>query len=104
MNRTRPSIQQDFVLRYSGVEIHDTARKHGVSDADILHAIAHAIEVLDLEPDADPPKVLAIGPDTAANLLEVVWLELDADRDLVIHAMPLRATFFSLLSDQEPRP
>ena len=71
------------------MEIHKTAHKHGIGDADILHAIAYAIEVLDLEPDADPPKVLAIGPDTAANLLEVIWLVLD-DRNLAIHAMPLR--------------
>ena len=56
------------------------------------------------DPDADPPKVLAIGPDTAANLLEVIWLELDDDRDLVIHAMALRTTFFSLIPNQEPRP
>lgn len=50
------------------------------------------------------PKVLAIGPDTAANLLEVIWLELDDDRALVIHAMALRTTFSSLLPNQEPRP
>ena len=86
------------------MEIHESARKHGVNDDDIWHAIAHAIEVLDLDPDADPPKVLAIGPDTAANLLEVIWLELDDDRDLVIHAMALRTTFSSLLPNQEPRP
>ncbi len=86
------------------MEIYDTARKHGISDADILHAIAHAVEVVDLEPDADPPKVLGIGPDIAANLLEVIWLELDDDRDLVIHAMPLRSMFFSLLPDEELRP
>ena len=86
------------------MEIHKAAHRHGVSDEDILHAIAYAIEVLDLEPDADPPKVLAIGPDTAANLLEVIWLVLDDDRVLVIHAMPLRPTFFSLLPDEEPHP
>ncbi len=86
------------------MEIHESARKHGVSDNDIWHAIAHALEVFDIDPDADPPRVLAIGPDTAANLLEVIWLELDDDRDLVIHAMALRPTFFSLLPDEEPRP
>ena len=64
----------------------------------------HAIVVVDLDPDADPPKVLAIGPDTAGNLLEIIWLELDDDRSLVIHAMPLRPTFFDLLPDEEPRP
>ena len=57
---------------------------------------SHAITVFDLEPDADPPKVLAIGPDPAGNLLELIWLELE-DINLVIHAMPLRAQFYNLL-------
>lgn len=84
------------------MEIHEAAHKHGVTAEDILHALAHAITVIDLEPDADPPKVLAIGPDRAGNLLEVFWLELVDDRDLVIHAMALRRTFFDLLPDEEP--
>lgn len=86
------------------MEIHNTARKHGITDLDILHAVTHAIAVLDLEPDADPPKVLAFGPDPAANMLEIIRLELADDRDLVIHAMPLRPMFFSLLPDEEPHP
>ncbi len=49
-----------------------------------------------LDPDADQPKVLTIGPDRAGNLLEVIWLQLDGV-DLVIHAMQLRPTFFDLL-------
>ncbi|MPZ54050.1 MAG: hypothetical protein GEU79_15180 [Acidimicrobiia bacterium] len=52
---------------------------------------------MDLEPSADPPKILAIGPDHAGNLLEIIWLELADDDDLVIHAMPLRLTFYHLL-------
>ena len=40
---------------------------------------------------------LAIGPDHAGNLLEIIWLELADDVDLVIHAMPLRPTFYDLL-------
>lgn len=79
------------------MEIYRTAHKHGSSDADILHALDNAITVVDLEPDADPPKVLAIGPDRAGNLLEVIWLELANDAQLVIHAMPLRPTFYDLL-------
>jgi hypothetical protein len=79
------------------VEIHRSARKHGVTDDVILHALAHAITVIDLEPDADPPKVLAIGPDMAGNLLEVIWLELADEVNLVIDAMPLRPAFYHLL-------
>ncbi len=44
--------------------------------------------------------MLAIGPDQAGNLLEVIWLELADDVELVIHAMALRSTFYDLL----PRP
>ena len=40
---------------------------------------------------------LAIGPDQAGNLLEVIWLELAGDAQLVIHAMALRPTFYDLL-------
>lgn len=79
------------------MEIHRSARKHGISDVAVLHALDHALTVIDLEPDADPPKVLAIGPDHAGNLLEIIWLELAEDVDLVIHAMPLRPTFYELL-------
>jgi hypothetical protein len=79
------------------VEIHDSARKHGIDGDTILHALAHAIAVVDLDPDADPPKGLAIGPDRAGNLLEVIWLELADDVQLVIHAMALRPTFYDLL-------
>lgn len=85
------------------MDIHDAARKHEVSDDDIRHAVAHAVTVVGLEPDADPPKVLAIGPETTGNMLEVIWLELDDNRELVIHAMALRRTFFDLLPDEESR-
>ncbi len=79
------------------MEIHASARKHGIDDAVIRHAFDHAITVIDLEPETDPPKVLAIGPDPAGNLLEIIWLELADGINLVIHAMPLRPTFYDLL-------
>ena len=85
-----------FVLRYSDVDFHRSAFKHGHNESSIIHAVDNAITTIDLEPDADPPKVLTIGPDLAGNLLEVIWLQLDGV-DLVIHAMRLRPTFFDLL-------
>ena len=81
------------------VDVRESARKHGISDEDLSHAIEHAVTVVELEPDADPPKVLPVGPDGAGRFLEVIWLELDRG-DLVIHAMPLRPNFFDLLPDQ----
>jgi uncharacterized DUF497 family protein len=83
------------------VEIHRSASKHGISNATIHHAIDHAIVVVDLEPDAEPARVLAIGPDEAANLLEIIWLELANEMLLVIHAMPLRPAFRELLPGRE---
>ena len=90
-----------IVLRYGDVEIHRSAHKHGIDDAAIRHAVEHALAIIELEPDADPPKVLAIGPDHAGNLLEVIWLELAGDLELVIHAMPLRTMFYDLLPRRE---
>jgi hypothetical protein len=82
------------------MEIHRSARKHGVSDSTIEHAVSRTV-IVDLEPDGDPPRVLATGPDSAGNLLEIIWIELDAQREVVIHAMGLRPTFHDPLSDWE---
>ena len=79
------------------MEFHSSAHRHGYDEHAILHAIRNALTVIDLEPEADPPKVLGIGPDPAGNLLEVVWLELDDEVELVIHSMPLRPSFYDLL-------
>lgn len=79
------------------MEFHRSAFKHGSDASAILHAIDHAVTVIDLEPDADPPKVLAIGPDEAGNFIEVIWLDLDNTVELVIHAMALRPLYYNLL-------
>jgi hypothetical protein len=79
------------------VEIHGSAYRHGYDDADILHALEQVLVVVDLDPEGDPPRMLAIGPDQAGNFLEVIWIELADDRSMVIHAMALRAVFYDLL-------
>ena len=86
-----------FVIQYSSVEIHRSARKHGYNDQEILHALEHAMAVFDLDLEGDPPRVLAIGPDPSGNMLEVIWLELSDGERLVIHAMALRPAYFTLL-------
>ena len=83
------------------MEFHESSAKHGIARAAIVHAIEHAVVVVDLEPDADPPPVLAIGPDDAGNLLEIIWLEFADDRQVVIHAMRLRPVFYDLLPGGE---
>ncbi len=65
-------------------------------DGDIVHAVEHALVVADLD-EGPPLRVLLIGPDRAANILEVIALEFDDGRVLVIRAIPLRATYHHLL-------
>jgi len=77
------------------VEIHPSARRHGIADDDILHAIEHSRVVDDL--GEDPDRWLVIGPDRAANLLEVIVLITAEGDELTIHAMPLRAVYRKLL-------
>lgn len=83
------------------MEIHRSARRHGVAEEDIRHAAEFALVVVDLEPDAEPPKVLFVGPDVAGALIEVVVLEFAADRLLAIHAMALRPKYYELLPGGE---
>jgi hypothetical protein len=85
------------------VEFHRSAFKHGFDESAILHAIDHAFIVIDLDPDSDPPKVLAIGIDNSGNFIEVIWLELDDTRELVIHAMALRSLYYNLLPPREDK-
>jgi len=69
------------------VEIADHARKHGVADSDIEHAVRNAIRVLN-QGDRD----LYIGADRSGRLLEVVVL--DDGQPVAIHAMVLRRKFY----------
>jgi len=73
------------------MEIADNARKHGVDDLDIEHAVRNAIRVLN-QGDRD----LYIGADRAGRLLEVVVLD-DDGQPVAIHAMSLRPKFYEHL-------
>lgn len=87
-----------LVVHLPCVEIHEHARRHGVSDADIGHALAHSVTWVEL--GDDPPRYLLAGADRAGNLLELVVLDLGGD-ELVIHAMPLRrSTAQELFGDE----
>lgn len=77
------------------MEIHPSAHRHGIAADDILHAIEHSLVVDDL--GEDPDRWLVIGPDRAANLLEVVVLVTAEGDEVIIHAMPMRAVFRKLL-------
>lgn len=63
-----------------------SARRHGVSDEAIRHAVTNAIRLIDTDDG-----VFLIGADTAGRMLELVT-RVAEDGDLtVFHAMPLRA-------------
>jgi hypothetical protein len=77
------------------VEIHPSARRHGIADDEMLHAVEHSLLVDDL--GEDPDRWLVIGPDRAANLLEIVVLITAEGDEVIIHAMPLRPVNRKLL-------
>ena len=76
----------------SSLEIADSARKHGIADEDIRHAVRMALR--EISQDAD--RILLIGPDRVGQLLEVVVLDPDED-PVAIHAMRLRSLFHRYL-------
>jgi hypothetical protein len=90
-----PIETEHFVVQYCCVEIHPSARRHGIADDDILHAVEHSMVIDDL--GEDPDRWLVVGPDRAANLLEVIVLITSEGDQLIIHAMALRAVYRRLL-------
>ena len=76
------------------VEIRSSARKHGISDDNIRHAIDNAIAAI-TRPD-QPDFTMLIGPDTAARLLEVGVIETE-NQDYVIHAMTARDKYLNMI-------
>jgi len=77
------------------VEVRGSARRHGVDEEDMVHAVEHVVAVEDV--GEDPDRWLVIGPDRAANLLELVVLVTDDGSQLIIHAMPMRPKYRRLL-------
>jgi len=75
------------------VEIHSSARRHGVADDDIRHAVNNAMAIDDQDDDTR----LYLGPSTSGALLEVATIVRDDDTEVVIHAMPMRAKYQRLL-------
>lgn len=75
------------------MRIAQRARKHDVADADIWHAIRHAMRRISMAEDL----TMLIGPATDGALLEVGILDFDGDDPVAIHAMPLRRKFHKFL-------
>ena len=75
------------------MEVHPSARKHGIADADIEHATANAMSIDYQEDDTR----LYLGPSRDADLLEVLTIVRDDGSELAIHAMKMRPKYRHLL-------
>jgi len=75
------------------VDIHASARKHGIADEDIEHATEHAIAIDDQDDDTR----LYLGPARSAEVLEVVTIIREDGTELAIHAMKMRPKYQRLL-------
>ena len=73
-----------------GVEpiIADSARKHGVTDQDILHAYRHPIRVFEL----DEGFTMVIGANQAAIIFEIGLVD-GVEAPVIVHAMRAREKF-----------
>jgi hypothetical protein len=80
------------------VEVLRSARRHGIDDVDIDHAVRNAKVVEEVA--EDPVRYLVIGPDRAGNLLELIVLD-RPQGPAVTHAMALRAKYRRLLPPGE---
>lgn len=77
----------------SFIEIHPSARRHGLADDDIEHAVTHAMSI----DDQDDNLRLYLGPATNADLLEIVTAVQENGDELAIHAMRMRPKYIDLL-------
>lgn len=71
------------------MEIKDSARKHGVSDEDMLHAMHHHAWRV----PQDDGIWMYIGPNRSGHLILEVAVASDEQGDRIIHAMPARSKF-----------
>ena len=78
------------------MEVHQSARKHGVEDDDLLQAATHYLIAYTIDDDR-PTRELRLGFDTTGRLLETVVLLPNDGAELVIHAMKARPQYFDLL-------
>jgi alanyl-tRNA synthetase len=69
----------------------DSAHKHGISDADIVHVFENAVNSIILE--EFPVKVMLFGFDTAGRALEIGYFVNDNGDEIIMHAMKLRKIY-----------
>jgi hypothetical protein len=75
------------------LKVHNAARKHGISDQDIKHAVNHAMSI----DDRDDGTRLYLGPARDADLLEVSTITRVGSAEIAIHAMRMRPKYRRIL-------
>lgn len=78
------------------MEIHPSARKHGIADEDIEHAVENAMSI----DERDDDTLLYLGPARDADLLEVVTIVREDGSELAIHGMRMRPKYLPLLGGE----
>lgn len=71
------------------MEIRESARKHGVSDEDMLHAFRN-FQRRDYQDDGI---WMFIGPNRSGHAILEIAVVMNAQNDRIIHAMPARAKY-----------
>jgi hypothetical protein len=82
----------DVVIKYA-----KSAFKHGYTDADVRWAFKTKKYDAVFEEDGATDKHLLIGFDCNANLIEILYNELDEDTVRVFHVMSCRNAFIKLI-------
>ena len=77
------------------MEIRESARRHGIDDADIHHAWVNAMRLIEYDYDGED-RLLVIGPDRQGGMLELVAVPADQPTR-VIHADRLHPKFHDYL-------
>ena len=77
------------------MEITGSARKHGISDEAMLHAVRHPIRLIQQDYDGEE-RLLIIGADFSGRLLEMVVVPAD-EPTRIIHADVCRPKLYDYL-------
>lgn len=92
MNHTR------FRSTIALMDVLPSAFRHDIQQEDIEHVLRNAIVVEEV--GEDPTRFLVLGPDRAANLLELVVMD-RPNGPAVIHAMPMSTRYQGFLPEKE---
>jgi len=65
-----------------------SARRHGITDADLIHAYRHPIRVFEHD-----DLTMIVGGDSSGRLLEVGLVTSDKGIEFIVHAMAARPKF-----------